>query len=517
MEPLWKLDAPAIPTDGGDPPSRSDVLVVGAGLTGLITALLLRRAGRAVTVIDAREVGALASGSNTGKVTLLQGSVLSTLRRHHPASLTRAYVDANRDGADWVTSFAADEGVGFTRRTAFSYAQSADGVGQVDAEASAAAEAGLPVRRVPGAGGELPFPLVDAVALDDQVAIDPVALLRALAARLRADGGRIHTGVRATGAGILPRPHVDTDAGRLEADRIVLATGTPIIDRGLSFAKVRGLRSYCAAFEVAGDLPGGMYLSVDGPTRSIRSVSAGDGPAGRAQLIVGGNGHPVGRSFSERAAVDDLIAWTREHFPGAEPVTWWSAQDYQSHNLVPFIGTMPRSGGAIAFATGYGKWGLALAPAAALRITAETLGMPWRERPQWMRTFGTRMTMPADLARGGAENLAVGWEMASGWAGAQRHPVPVTQPPEGEGVVAHRGGVPVGVSTVDGQTRAVRAVCTHLGGVLAWNDAECTWDCPLHSSRFRPDGTRIEGPAVADLEQLPRTPEEPVGPSSDAY
>ncbi|WP_168429267.1 Rieske 2Fe-2S domain-containing protein, partial [Microbacterium sp. K24] len=75
----------------------------------------------------------------------------------------------------------------------------------------------------------------------------------------------------------------------------------------------------------------------------------------------------------------------------------------------------------------------------------------------------------------------------------------------GQGVVANRAGLPVGVSTVDGVTRAVSAVCPHLGGVLAWNDAECSWDCPLHASRFAADGTRIEGPALKDLKNLPRT------------
>jgi Rieske Fe-S protein len=60
----------------------------------------------------------------------------------------------------------------------------------------------------------------------------------------------------------------------------------------------------------------------------------------------------------------------------------------------------------------------------------------------------------------------------------------------------------VGVSTVDGQTRAVSAICPHLGGVLEWNDLECTWDCPLHASRFAPDGERIEGPASTGLRRL---------------
>ncbi|MCT9818899.1 FAD-dependent oxidoreductase [Microbacterium sp. W1N] len=523
MQPLWKMDTGTgmdtgtdtgtTPTAPALPAGRPDVVVVGAGITGLTTALLLTRAGRRVAVIDAGGVGALASGGNTGKVSLLQGRVLSTLRRHHPAALVRAYVEANADGASWLRAFVTAEGVPHTARTAISYAQTAEGIAHLDAEERAAVEAGLPVHRLVPAGDH-PFPIVDGLALDGQLALDPVATLAALAARLQAEGGTLHTGIRATGVRTLPRTTLLTDAGPLEADLIVLATGTPLLDRGLYFAKTRGLRSYCVAFAVEGDLPAGLMLSVDGPTRSIRSVTAADGPAHRAQLVVGGNGHPVGRAYSERAAVDDLIAWTRTHLPQAQPVTWWSAQDYESHDLIPFIGVMPRTGGAVRFATGYGKWGLALAPAAAQRLTAEITGVPFRDRPEWMQTISRRLTVPADIGRGGAENISVGWEAASGWAGSQRQAVPVARPAEGEGVVAHRGLVPVGVSTVDGRTRAVRAVCPHLGGVLRWNDADCTWDCPLHASRFTADGARIEGPAVRDLERLPRTPgEAPADPA----
>lgn len=90
----------------------------------------------------------------------------------------------------------------------------------------------------------------------------------------------------------------------------------------------------------------------------------------------------------------------------------------------------------------------------------------------------------------------------SGWVGAQRRAVPVPKPTEGTGVVANRGGRPVGIATVDGVTCAVSAVCSHLGGVVRWNDAEQTWDCPLHASRFTADGQRIEGPANEDLTRL---------------
>lgn len=510
MTSIWKQDAPTVPGAPFDPGQHRDVIVVGAGITGLATALMLAESGRDVAVLEEGEVGNLATGSNTGKLSLLQGSVLSSLRRHHPAKLVRAYAEANRDGADWLVAFAERAGVTYSRRTAYSFAQTGAGVDCVRAELDAATEAGLAVR--PVRVDELaasPFPVADAVALEDQVALDPQQIALALARAFVEAGGTLHTGTRVSQVHVVPRAIVETSAGFATADQVVLATGAPIMERGLYFAKTRGVRSYCVAFDVPGEVPDGLYLSVDGPTRSIRSVTPSDGPVRTGKLIVGGNGHPVGRVESERARIEDLIEWTQQHFPGAQPLRSWSAQDYHSHDLVPFVGAMPRGLGRVRFATGYGKWGLSNGPAAALRLTAEITRVPWRDRPEWMTTIARRLTVPSDLGRGGVENLRVGWEAAAGWVGAQRTPVPVPQPEEGSGVVANRGGHPVAISTVEGATRAISAVCTHMGGVLSWNDAECTWDCPLHASRFAPDGTRIEGPATRDLTRLDRS-----GPST---
>ena len=506
MKPLWKSDAPAPLGTPFEPGARHDVVIVGAGITGLSTAVMLSRAGLDVAVIESGDVAELATGGNTGKLSLLQGKRLAEIREHHPAALVRAYVESNRAGMDWLTAFADGADVSYLRRTDHSYAQGRSGLETLEAQHAAAQEAGLPTRMLAaGDLGALPFAIAGAVALDDQVTIDPVEVADALARVFLAAGGTLHTGIRATGVRVIPETHVKTAVGSIYAKDVVLATGSAILDRGLYFTKTSGMRSYCVSFRVPGEVPAETFLSVDSPSRSIRPVADADGPGGIAQLVVGGNGHPVGRSDSEEAAVEDLVRWTQEHFPGAEETHRWSAQDYQSHNQIPFVGAMPRGLGRIRFATGYAKWGLSNGPAAAIRLSSEILGTPWRERPHWMTTIATRMTVPADLAQGAREGLEVGKEAVKGWTDAETHPVPVPRPAEGEGVIANRAGLPVGVSTVDGVTRAVDAVCTHLGGVLDWNDAECTWDCPLHASRFAADGTRIEGPALKDLRELPRT------------
>jgi len=505
MKPLWKLDRTPPTGSPFDPGARHDVVIVGAGLTGLSTAVMLTRAGLDVVVLEAGEVAELASGGNTGKLSLLQGQRLAEIRRHHSASLVQAYVDANRAGMDWLTAFADHAAVSYERRTDHTYAQQPEGLESVRAQHAAAREAGLSTRMLTRSELSTPFPTVGAVALDDQVTIDPALVADALTRELLDAGGTLHTGIRVTATHALPEPRVETTAGPMFAEHIVIATGYPILDRGLYFAKMRAFRSYCVSFRVPGGVPESTFISVDEPTRSIRPVSAADGPGGDARLVVGGNGHPVGRSDGERAAVDDLVEWTRQYFPDAEETHRWSAQDYESHNQIPFVGAMPRGLGRIRFATGYAKWGLSNAPAAALRLTAEILGAHLRDRPAWMVKIGTRLTVPADLARGAVEGAKVAAAATTGWVEAESRSVPVHRPAEGTGVVANRGGRPVGISTVDGVTRAVDVVCPHMGGVLDWNDAECTWDCPLHASRFTADGTRIEGPALRDLKELPRS------------
>ncbi len=491
---LWLDRAKPVADEPLPADDQLDDIVVGAGITGLTTALLLARAGRRVAVLEAGMVGSLASGNTTAKVSLLQGTKISRMLGYQSEHVVGAYVEGNLEGQRWMLRFCEDHGVPFQMRDAITYASSVDQRDALDRELRATQSVGIQTHAVTEL--DVPFPHYGGVVLPDQAQLDPLDLLVALTGQIRAHGGSVHQGRRVTNVSWTGRRTVTfDDETTLTAEQVVLATGSPILDRGLYFAKLEPLRSYALAFDIADELiPDGMFLSAGSPSRSVRDAPLTEG---RRKLVVGGNGHGVGRTSSERAKVDELRQWTAEHFQGVVETHAWSAQDYRSHDSFPYVGALPRGGGHIFMATGFDKWGMASGVMAARSISAQILGSP----PSWQKPMSRRITRPAGVAHGALMNAKVGVAAARSVAAAELAPSPL-ESEEGEGAVGRVGVLPVGSSTIDGSSCAVRAICTHLGGVLVWNDNERTFDCPLHGSRFAADGEVIEGPAVQNLRKI---------------
>ena len=203
-ESVWWQHRGQPPTQPADPdPGQAgldetfDTVVVGAGVTGLTTALALVRAGRSVLVVEARHPGAVTTGRTTGKVSALQGTTLSSLTSQHGSGGRRrleAYVESSLAALDWVAAFCEETGVPAERRDAVTYAAAPEEVPTVRDEHEAAASLGLDVawRGTP----DLPVPSHAATVLADQLQLDPVALVLALLDQVRAGGGRLLTGRR---------------------------------------------------------------------------------------------------------------------------------------------------------------------------------------------------------------------------------------------------------------------------------------------------------------------------------
>jgi glycine/D-amino acid oxidase-like deaminating enzyme/nitrite reductase/ring-hydroxylating ferredoxin subunit len=447
----------------------------------------------AVVVLEGREVGAATTGNSSGKLSLLQGTRLSRIASKHPSSLVDAYVSANREAMVWLLGYCAANSVPVQREDAYTYAHGPDGVRSANAELRACQAAGLEVSWQDEL--DVPFPSCGGVRLTNQAQFDPMDVLDALLGELVERGGIVveHTRVTAVhkkcGA-----TEVVTDGGAVTADRAVLATGTPILDRGGYFARLEPLRSYCAAFAVPGPIPQSMYLSAD-TSRSVRYAPTAEGD----RLVVGGYGHTVGRHQTPNRAVDRLVAWTQRHFPGASMTHSWSAQDYESIDALPYAGPLLPGDDRILMATGFDKWGMTNAVASALllsqRITGGTVS--------WATAFDSwNARQIAGLPTAARINTAVGINLVRGWIEPQLHGADADTLQDGQGRVGRGFPVPIARCNDQGRTHTLSAVCPHLGGIVRWNDAERSWDCPLHGSRFSADGSVEEGPATTGLHEL---------------
>ncbi|MCX2729242.1 FAD-dependent oxidoreductase [Saccharopolyspora sp. NFXS83] len=463
-----------------------DVAVLGGGITGLTTALLLRRAGARVAVVEAGRVGSGATGSSTAKVTALQATMCSTIRSQRGPEAAAAYAAVCADAVERVAALAAEERIecALRRRPACTYAADAAETEAIDAEAAAAREAGLPVELDRAAG--LPFPVAGAVRLADQIEFQPVEYAAGLASALRDDGCAVFEDTRALDVRQGAPCEVVTTGGTVRAERVVVATHYPVLDRGLYFPRLEAERSYCVAARVGPHEPLPLAINVRAPKRSLRS-------AGEA-VVVCGESHPTG-SPAGRPPYAALEEFARRHWPVEEITHRWSAQDPTAYDRFPMVGPYLPGSTRLFVATGFMKWGLCGGTAAAALLADRLTGTPGPEA----EPFDPGRVSPRSAGRLAKMNAGVGVafvgdRLTAGEVGS------VEQVPLGAARVVRAGTDLTGVyRDEDGCAHAVSLRCTHLGCLLRFNDDERSWDCPCHGSRFDVDGTVLEGPAVRPL------------------
>ncbi|RJQ53692.1 MAG: FAD-dependent oxidoreductase [Actinobacteria bacterium] len=478
---------------------HTDVAVIGGGIAGITTAWMLKEAGKKVVILEADRIVGGVTARTTAKVTSLHGLIYDYLIDKFGLEQAQMYAWAQQAAIEKIDEIATAHDQGFLRASAYTYTVKESHRRKIEREVEAAQRLGLPARFTDNLG-ELPFEVAAAVLFAEQGKFHPRRYLLALAEDIVASGGHIFEKTRATDLTDGRPCVVDTQAARVQAEDVVVATNSPFTLSGLYFAKLKPRRSYVMGVRVA-SAPTGMYISDEENFRSFRSVPTDEGEL----LLLGGEPHHAGHVEEAIERYKRLEGYANENFDVHSFDYHWATQDSYSLDMVPYIGPMSWGSEHTYVATGFRGWGMTNSHVAAMIITDSILG---KQNP-WAPVFDPHRLKPIVSA---GPLISEGLHIAKDYVKAV---MPVKHEefeaiPAGEGEVIEKGGRRMAVyKDAEGGITTISPVCTHLGCVVNWNAAEKTWDCPCHGSRYDAYGKVIQGPAVKDLSKIELEQETP--------
>ncbi|WP_338881083.1 FAD-dependent oxidoreductase [Clostridium perfringens] len=455
---------------------KTDVLVIGAGIAGVLTAYMLKQKGRDVVLIDAAEIASGNTKNTTAKITSQHDLIYSKLIAEFGEEKARQYAKANELAIKKYKEIIEDKRIECDFEEKPAYVYSLNEVDVLKEEVEAAKNLGIDAEFVQEAN--LPFKINGAVKFNNQAQFNPLKFLKGISNELV-----IYENTRALE---IKENLVVTSGGNITANNIVVATHYPIMNApGYYFMKMHQERSYVLALENTSEIDG-MYIDLNKEGYSFRTYNN--------LLLLGGISHRTGEN-EEGGSYDELRKVAKRLYPKAKEKYYWSAQDCMTIDGIPYIGRYSSETPNIYVATGFNKWGMTSSMVSAMIISDMIL----EKENDFSEIFSPRR-FDLSLSINNIANDLI--ETAKNFI-AQKVYIPsseIEHIKNGHGGIIEYNGEKVGVyKNKEGKEFFVSTKCTHLGCQLSWNSDELTWDCPCHGSRFDYKGRLIGSPATKDL------------------
>lgn len=483
-----------------------DVCIIGGGITGLTAADLLKRAGKTVALIDLGRVGYGESGHTTAHLTEVLDLDYRDLISNFGLEGAQLAAQASRRSIERIEENAKRLGIdcGFERVSGYQYTRDHDEIDELEEEAEAALKAGVPNELVFEA--PLPYGIARAIKFEHQAQFQPISYLAGLAGTIEGDGSYIFEETRMVDVHDGEPCRITTDRGTIIADDVIVAANVPVTNRFFLQTKIAAYRTYAIAVQVADrfDMKN-LYWDIADPYHYIRSVDFNGSP----RLIIGGEDHKTGQEVHTGLHFQNLEDWAHAHFDVERITHHWSGQVIEPVDGLPFIGRNSMSS-HVFVATGYSGNGMTFGTVAGMLMSDLILGV---QNP-WTDLFDAGRVKPlASLKNYISENIDFPSHLIGDrFTSAQEADTAVLR--ENEGAIVRVGAKKVAAyRDTQGELHMLSPVCPHLGCYVHWNEAEKSWDCPCHGSRFSPVGKLLNGPAVTDLapeeydENAPMIPE----------
>lgn len=487
--PLWNphptIAPPARSVDG----RHVDVAIIGAGITGLTAATLLRERGKTVAILDDRGVANGETGHTTAHITEAIDARFHAVKRRFGVAGASVVAKSLRAAIDTIEARVTSGSIdcAFRRLPGYLFTEQRGRIAPLKNEAAAAKEAGVAASFVPEI--PLPFATRGAVRFDNQAQFHPVAYAKALAAPL---SDELFLGVHVTSVEDGEPCVIETNAGRMTAEAVFLATNAPLNDVFATGLKIAAYRSYVLAASWSGARPDGLFWDTDDPYHYIRWHDDA--------VIVGGEDHKVGQETETSQCFERLQSWTAQRMAGLQPAHQWSGQIIEPSDGLPFIGLKPGSA-HVYLATGYSGQGMTFGTYGAMLVTDLITGAKSELSEHARELFSpSRMALSKETAR---ENVDFPKEILRDKLRLNVETKRLLDVPPGEGKIVSVEGRKLAVARDGaGVIHALNPTCTHLGCDVAWNQAESSWDCPCHGSRFSTEGHVLNGPATKPLPRV---------------
>jgi glycine/D-amino acid oxidase-like deaminating enzyme/nitrite reductase/ring-hydroxylating ferredoxin subunit len=484
-----------------------DVVVVGAGLTGITAAYLLKQEGLTVALVERERCAGVDTGHTTAHLTAVTDVRLHQLARRFGPTVARAVWDAGTTAIDRVASLVQAEDIdcGFKRLPGYLHAATpGEDITEFQRDIEAAHELGISAEFQ----SAIPLFLVPGIIFPRQAIFHPLAYLGRLLRTIPGDGSHVFEETDAHEIEKEPR-RLRTKGGQIHFNHLILATHNPLVGvanliRATLFqTKLSLYTSYAIGARLPrAEYPEASFWDTSDPYNYLRIEEAGD----HMYAIYGGEDHKTGQTADTVLPYDRLEGRLRRFAPQAKVNARWSGQVIETNDGLPFIGEIADRQ---FIATGFSGNGLTFGTLAAMMATDQIMGRAnaWRELfdPHRTKLRGGTWTylkenkdFPLRLVR---DRLAA----------PEGDSLRDLAPGEGKIVQLKKRKV-AAYRDSRGRVTMCSAICTHLQCVVGWNTAEKTWDCPCHGSRFHPDGRVISGPAEEPLVRLSPSTGRPLRP-----
>ncbi len=476
MTSFWTIDSKIPQMDSLKGDKKTEVVVIGAGMAGLLTAYFLQKKNIHTIVLEGSRIASGQTKNTTAKITSQHNLIYDNLINKFSLEHATGYAMANEKAIQMYSDIIHENNISchFKRESAYVY--TLDDTSKIEKEVEAANKVGIEASFTTKTS--LPFDVKASVCFPNQASFNPLQFLQEIIKPLKIYEKTMVKDIKDN--------KVITDNGSVTADHIVVATHYPFINvPGYYFLRMHQERSYVIGLENAKKLDG-MYIDEEKNGFSFRNY--------KDQLILGGPGHRTGEN-KYGGYYEKLRSAAKDFYPDSKEVCHWSAQDCVSIDNVPYIGLYSSSTPNMYVATGFKKWGMTSSMVSAMIINDLIMGKknPYEEvfTPQRFKVTASMKTLGEE-----GKTIAKGLII-------EKLKIPKKQLEaikKGYGGVIEYNDVKVGVyRDEEGKLYKVSTTCPHLGCELTWDQDELSWDCPCHGSRFDYEGRLIDNPAMEDM------------------